>query len=219
MCDFAGKLTAWIDGELVPREAAAVQRHLELCAECRERVEGYGHVSATFDAYCDAYGESVIACKAGRRRTSRAVTVSAVGAAAALAALFLLTSRARVQKLAAPESAPVDRGAAVVPQSMPPLQTTHAAAASSKPALRLERVGGAERIRHVARQRRPQTAGAFLPGPAVEIVIPGDAIFPPGALPEGVGFTADVTIAADGSAQQMRVRPQFTEFERRSTKP
>ena len=41
----------------------------------------------------------------------------------------------------------------------------------------------------------------------------------PGAVPEGVGFTADVMIAPDGSAQQVRLHPQLTEFERRPTRP
>jgi hypothetical protein len=50
----------------------------------------------------------------------------------------------------------------------------------------------------------------------LEIAIPGEAIFAPGALPEGIGFTVDVTIAADGWAQPMQVRPQLAEFERRA---
>jgi len=81
---------------------------------------------------------------------------------------------------------------------------------------------------HLAKGKPVQYAAPLLesedsewlePEPAVEIAIPADAIFPPGAIPENVGFTADVTIAPDGSAQQIRLRPQFTEFERRSTRP
>jgi hypothetical protein len=53
----------------------------------------------------------------------------------------------------------------------------------------------------------------------VEIAIPADAIFPPGAVPEGFSFAADVTIAPDGSAQQIGLRLQLAEFERRSTRP
>jgi anti-sigma factor RsiW len=219
MCDFATKLTAWIDGQLASEDAADVQRHLGLCEECRARVEAYRHVSATFDAYCDVYGEAVMASKAGLRRPIRTLTLSAVGAAVALAALILLASRARVQNLPAAPPVLVDRGAAVLPQPMPAAQTTQTAVANSKPGPRLVRAEKAERARHAVVQPRPQTASTFLPGPAVEIAIPGDAIFPPGALPEGVSFTADVTIAPDGSAQQMRVRPQLTEFERRSTQP
>ena len=37
MCDFSGNLVAWMDGELAGDEAAEVERHVEACAECRER--------------------------------------------------------------------------------------------------------------------------------------------------------------------------------------
>jgi hypothetical protein len=68
-------------------------------------------------------------------------------------------------------------------------------------------------------QRQNEDTNLPVSEPAVEIAIPADAIFPPGAVPEGVGFTADVTIAPDGSARQVRLRPQLTEFERRPTRP
>jgi len=42
---------------------------------------------------------------------------------------------------------------------------------------------------------------------AIQIAIPASAMFPPGAVPEGLTFIADVTIAADGSAQRLRLRP------------
>jgi hypothetical protein len=85
----------------------------------------------------------------------------------------------------------------------------------------VEKSKGAERISHpVPDQRsealRPQENTNLLPGAAaVEIAIPADAIFPPGAVPAGVSFTADVTMASDGSAEQIRLRPQLTEFETR----
>ena len=83
----------------------------------------------------------------------------------------------------------------------------------------LERRHAAEPTRRAApRPRFAQTHWPPAP-PAVEIAIPADAIFPPGAAPEGVSFAADVTIAPDGSAQQIRLRPQLTEFERRPTRP
>jgi hypothetical protein len=44
-------------------------------------------------------------------------------------------------------------------------------------------------------------------GQAIQITIPGDAMFPPGAVPDGVNFVADLTIAADGAPQEIRLRP------------
>jgi hypothetical protein len=41
----------------------------------------------------------------------------------------------------------------------------------------------------------------------IEIVIPAEAVFPPGAVPEGVSFNADLTIGADGSARGLWLRP------------
>jgi Putative zinc-finger len=50
--------------------------------------------------------------------------------------------------------------------------------------------------------------GSWTPAePAIQIAIPAAAMFPPGAVPEGLTFIADVTIAADGSAQRLRLRP------------
>ena len=63
MCDVRTKLVAWLDLELTPDEAGAVQRHVEECHECRGWVATYERVSQTFDAYCDA----VMAAKAARR--------------------------------------------------------------------------------------------------------------------------------------------------------
>jgi hypothetical protein len=57
------------------------------------------------------------------------------------------------------------------------------------------------------------------PEPAVEIAIPGDAMFPPGAVPEGMNFIADVTLAPDGSTERLRLRPRLAGFERRQSQP
>jgi hypothetical protein len=41
---------------------------------------------------------------------------------------------------------------------------------------------------------------------AIEIAIPAEAMFPPGAMPNGINFIADVRIAPDGSVKQVRLR-------------
>jgi len=55
--------------------------------------------------------------------------------------------------------------------------------------------------------------------PAVEVAIPADSMFPPGAVPEGINFIADVNFAPDGSARQMRLRPRLTAIERSASQP
>jgi hypothetical protein len=59
----------------------------------------------------------------------------------------------------------------------------------------------------VASQIRPKGSNWLPAAPALEIAIPAEAMFPPGAVPEGVSFTADLTIGADGSAQRVRLLP------------
>lgn len=218
MCDFSAKLTAWLDHELSASDAAHVGRHLRLCAECRGRVEAYGQVSRAFEAYCGAYCEGVLASRPRRELSRRTLTVSAVAAAAAAAAaLFLFASPGRV-RLSSARAPALKATSGIVSQPAPPVA---AQAQSALPLVQtlpdLERRSGAEQTRHAATQ--PRFAETSPVPPAVEIAIPADAIFPPGAAPEGVSFAADVTIAPDGSAQQIRLRPQLTEFERRSTRP
>jgi hypothetical protein len=43
--------------------------------------------------------------------------------------------------------------------------------------------------------------------PAIQIAIPADAMFPPGAVPEGMTYIANLSLAADGSVQGFRLRP------------
>jgi hypothetical protein len=43
--------------------------------------------------------------------------------------------------------------------------------------------------------------------PAIQIIIPAEAMFPPGAVPEGINFIAELDIASDGSAQGLRLQP------------
>jgi hypothetical protein len=40
---------------------------------------------------------------------------------------------------------------------------------------------------------------------AVQIAIPAEAMFPPGAMPKGMNFIAELSIAPDGSVKQVRL--------------
>jgi len=211
MCEFSGRLIAWLDRELPDEDAADVERHLELCAECRSCVEAYRRVTTAFDQYCDAYCEAAMASVAGgkrRRRVLRAWEAAAL-AAAAIAALLLFVARAHVQL--APVAAPASLvGTSAAPHSNLAVDGRQGARPMNSSA---EQTGRADA------SAQSYDASGFPAEPAVEIAIPADAILPPGAVPEGVSFTADVTIAPDGSAQQIRLRPQLTEYERRSSQP
>ena len=198
MCELSGKLMAWLDHELESDEMAGVERHIEECAECQREVAAYREVSATFHSYCDAVMESRL-----RRRSSQWVPVlSAVGAVAFAVVALLVFQHRRVEPLV---PAPVVKtvpaaGAATV------VETTNAASKSVP-------------RRHAAPQARREIVNWAPAEPAIEIAIPAESMFPPGAVPEGVTFTADLSIGADGSAQQMRLQPRLIGFERRGTQP
>lgn len=227
MCEFAQKLVAWLDGELPESEAAKMERHLAECEQCRGQLEAYRQASDAFEAYSNAYGDAARPTEAGRRAVppTRAI-YGAAAIAAAIAIFFVFTARVRHSRLRAPQMGSITAASE-------PVQTAQSVPTQNEPAKQLAAVGplratprvkknkGTKRISPPVPDRRieashPQENTDSMPGPAaVEIAIPADAIFPPGAVPAGMSFTADVTMASDGSAEQIRLRPQLTEFERR----
>jgi anti-sigma factor RsiW len=214
MCDFSGRLIAWIDGEVGPDEAAGVEQHIAVCGECRNCVREFGQVSGAFEEYCEQ-----VARFEERHQATRVTPV--LWAAAIVLAVILAYPR--------PHGAP-----AVLQPNV-----TAAAQTSPSPAALTARIAAAPESRSTlprAIRRRPRTdtqrnQGAACCAPAKEEVQPRDwvvdepsvhiaiaaaAMFPPGAVPEGVSFVADLSIGADGSARQVRLQPQISEFERRA---
>jgi hypothetical protein len=181
MCDFSGKLVAWMDRELPDNEAADVERHVRDCSECRKRVDAYEEVSRAFAAHCDAAME-----QATRRRLPRWVPVLA-SAAATAAALFLVFLPKSVKQISV--RPPVtDASPAIILEN------------ALKPIKRVNR-------RHGIAPVKTPNANWALPEPVIQIAIPVEAMFPPGAVPEGITFIADVSMAADGSVQGLRLQP------------
>lgn len=180
MCDYSGKLVAWMDRELPDSEAADVERHVFACAECQGRVDAYEQVSARFVAYCDAV--------VGQKRPApfiRRHWISVLSGVAAAAVLSLVFMRASIRQV--PIHPQLARASpAIVVEAPKPVMTVH-------------------RRRTVARPIA--SASWMLAEPAVQVVIPAEAMFPPGAIPEGVNFIADLDIGADGSAQGLRLQP------------
>jgi len=210
VCEFSGKLIAWLDHELPAEDAASVERHLEACSECRTEIDAYKKVSSEFDAYCD----EVISPSARRDIPRWIPAVSAAAAVAALAALFLVLPRARVEPPAfQPSRTAVDNASAVVAKELP---------AEAHP---IQRVPRRPAVVHVQIQnvnsRPSQSQNAYFQPeqPVIQIAISADEIFPPGAVPEGMHFAGDLAIAADGSAEGLRLRPRLAGFERRTTQP
>jgi len=184
MCDVQAKLVAWLDRELTRDEAGAVERHVEECHECRRWVATYEGVSQMFDAYCDA----VMAAKAPRRAHWVPVLAGALIVATVVCLAFL---RTRVVPLAV-----IDPTAAIASAPVPGPPPV------AEPILHksmIRRRNPALHIRELATQEQPMDA-------AIEIAIPAEAMFPPGAMPDGVNLIADLTIGPDGSVKQVRLR-------------
>jgi hypothetical protein len=181
MCEFSSKLILWIDHELPPAEAEAVDRHLTECRECREQADSFRKVSDAFALYIRD------AASLPARSNRRWFLVPAAVAAAAILAVFLLTPRQipNVHTEVTPRASQVPS----IPQN--------AAVTVAKAALL-----------HVHHRRIQKPATPWTPAePTIQVLIPADALFPPGALPEGVGFVADFRFAADGSSSGLISRP------------
>ena len=210
MCDFSGKLIAWLDYELPAKEATEVGRHLEVCSECRSRLEAYKRVSGEFDAYCDA----AMASNARRGTPRWAPVATAAGAVAVLAALFLAMPRTHVAPLPFhPPQAAAAASPAVVATADP------ASVSSIRRMHRRQAVTPASIRNATSSPTQSQNAYLVPDEPMIQIAIPADEMFPPGAVPEGMHFVADLTIAADGSAERLSLRPRLAGFEGRTIKP
>ena len=143
-------------------------------------------MNETFDAYCDA----VMAAKK-RRPIKHWVPVLASAAVVAVV-VFLAFPQKRVEP---PVLTPTTTAVAV-PNPMPILAPTPPEAAPRKTMHRRHAVPAVQ-----------ERAGEWQPTEtAVEIAIPAEAMFPPGAMPKGLNFVAELSIAPDGSVKQVRLR-------------
>jgi anti-sigma factor RsiW len=200
MCDDSRKLVAWIDGELSGEEMADMERHLGECSECRMRLGKYQQVSKAFDDYCDA----VASVKASGRKPRMVAGLSLAAAALLAATVGWVLLRPHSERLRTPAPQAI--------AALPPVQLEAPAALNE--AVHRGHTSPQEKEK-AASLRRPR-APILAPEPAIQIAIPAESIFPPGAVPEGINFTADVSFGPDGTTRQIRLQPHLTGFERRT---
>jgi hypothetical protein len=215
MCEFSKKLISLLDRELTAEEAVKMELHLETCDECREQIGVFAKVSREVDTYC----HEALALNARRATPAWASLTIAAGVVTAVIVLFLAWPRSRVTPstqlppVAAANSLAVDGNRLPVSASQVHVHQFHRRHAVTE-GLRLAQV-----------QRKDATPAQRMvtydnsEEPMIQIAIPADEIFPPGAVPEGVNFIADMTISANGTAESMRLRPMLAGFERRTTRP
>lgn len=182
MCDYAGRLVAWLDGELPQDEATNVGWHIAQCEECRRALSAYEEISKSF---LDCY-ESAMVSSPRRNRVRWAPVLGAAAAAAVLVAALGLWPR------------PVDQ------LTLNPPPAVHAPAIAFE---RTQTVAASVAPRH---HKAPDVArnNVWRPvEPSVQISIPADAMFPPGAMPAGFNFVTRVSFAPDGLPQGLPVWP------------
>jgi anti-sigma factor RsiW len=195
MCDFKGHLIAWMDGELASAEAAGVEEHVRICAECRARVAAYADTSREFAAYYAASAQRKVAAVPPRSLPRWVPAIAAV-AAAVVVALLLLPRGGNVRQIPAAAVA-VQASAAV------PVMETQAPAAVetvAKTVLPMRR-------RHSSARKNAPVENWEVTGPAILIEIPAAEMFPPGAVPEGATYIANLSLSADGAVQGLRLQP------------
>jgi len=189
MCNFKEDLVAWLDGELSTNEVLAVERHLKVCCECQHLRSSYEDASSSFAAY---YFETTRPKPAAASAPVIPRSIPYVaGAAAILAvALALIPRSAEHQRdeVAAASAAQQTIHVPGATDSVAPVHPTRTVA-----------------VGHRANHKKAQPPDWATAPPAIQIAIPADAIFPPGAVPEGFIYIA--SLAPDGSLRDLRIRP------------
>ena len=184
MCNLEPKLIAWIDDELSVEEAERVERHLSECHDCRERLARYEDVSKGFVGYCE-----ILAIENAPDK-KYCWTTPVLSLVAAVIVVFLLART--------PSEKSVVQTPAVLTASVPAVEKSEIKQALVKPIRRRHRVATKEISR--------QTANWRSTGGAVQIAIPAESMFAPGAVPQGMNFIAELRIAPDGSVEQVLLR-------------
>lgn len=194
-CDCSKQLVAWIDGELSNDDNVYMEQHVAACVECRTEMEACKKITVAVQAYYEA------ATTSRTHRTAPLRVLPYVGAAAVAAGLaFLLQPYPRVLRPAV-QPAPAAPSVQVVPDAKPasPTRSSHI-----KPV----------RVHDSSGPARGLQSNSPPAESAIEIAIPAEALFPPGAAPQGVAFVADLSIAPDGLPLGLHLEPQLIEFKR-----
>ncbi len=192
MCNFSEKVVAWLDGELPADMAAELELHVGACLECASRMNDCKRISAAVKSYCETRGS------VNPRRALPLKSLAIAAAAVAALAIFLARPHSRAVQ-PAPLPAPASNPAFVAHDAT--------ATAVAAPIKHLHRRHSAPPVQNT------QTAQSF-ETPAVQIAIPAESLFLPGAAPQGVVFVADLTIGPENSAQPARLQTEFMELER-----
>ena len=202
MCKYSERLIAWMDGELAENEATEVEQHVRACAACGECLSSYEAASREFAAYYSAATQA-------RPRIDKFPRW--VPIAASVAAVALMLAIAFVPR--SPKGSPIVRQEAAISSPLYTSPATESAAPTWQPIEEDHyppyRQQKAIKVGHPRRPTKLESAKAdwAMAEPVIQIAIPADAMFPPGAVPEGVAYIASVSLAADGTVLGLPLQP------------
>jgi hypothetical protein len=174
MCEYSGRLIAWLDRELPDEEATNVEWHVGQCAECRQAVRAYEGVSGAFLA---CYEASYCGKAAGLPSRAKAAVWMIGGLAAAAVWVVLLLVHPRTEQLSIGVPSPPHAPQIAFEMPLAPAPMVHV---NSMRTAAQAPVGSPVRPPWIAVE------------PTVEVALPAEALFPPGAVPPGFSFIADV---------------------------
>jgi anti-sigma factor RsiW len=188
MCDFSGRLIAWMDGELAESDALALEQHVPACAACRECLLSYETASREFAAYYEGSTGTAIAPTPKRRLPLWVPIAASVAAVAAMLAIAFVPRTAK--------QVPAVQQVAAIPSPAATAPIVQATSPVVQPVAK----------RHAAPHKTSRNTDWAMVEPAIQIAIPADAMFPPGAVPEGVTYIANVSLGPDGSVQGIQLQ-------------
>ena len=170
-------LVAWLDDELTADQAEVVTRHVEGCAECRAKARSYA-----------AVGEGLMELRARPERVSwRRWSVAAAGIAAAVLVAVGMWVR--------PSGSVVALPVVVAPPRAQEMQMFFRASAPPVAVVRVRAVRKKAAPVPVVREVR------------VPVSLSMDEYLPPGAIPAGYSIRAEMVLAEDGTARELRLMP------------
>ena len=197
MCEYSKRLVAWMDGELGESEAAEVEQHVRACPACGQCVAVCEEICREFAAYYAAFTQT--------RPVARRQKVSGwVPIAASMVAVAAMLAIAFVPRLA--KQVPTIQQAAAIPSTVATSAIAETRAPASQPVAEQNAISVGHHPRRTAKLGSTKAKWVMIE-PAIQIAIPADAIFPPGAVPEGVTYIANVSLRPDGSVRGIQLQP------------
>jgi anti-sigma factor RsiW len=204
MCEYSKCLIAWMDGELAKSEAAEVEQHVRACPACGKCVSACEEICREFAAYYAAFTQTRPVAR--RQKVSGWVPMAA--SVAAVAAMLVIAFMTRSAK-----QVPTIQQAAAIPSTVKtspiPKTTAPASLLAAEDHYAPYRQQKAIRVGQPHRTTKLESTKAewAIIEPAIEIAIPAEAMFPPGAVPEGVTYIANVSLGPDGLVRGLRLQP------------